>query len=100
MMAGFFFEEDGVMIDHKRKSFVMKKLFAFCAVVLSLGACAGNYEYADEYHRLDANHDLSLTPQEAAPAYNAKQFKEFDIDGSGDVTPMEYYRWPNQNRNN
>ncbi len=76
---------------------------ASMCLVLTLSACADwntTGFYGDEFYKLDANRDLSLSPAEMVHGYPASVFKEMDVDGSGDVTPMEYYRYPNSVRNN
>ncbi len=65
-----------------------------------LNACGTTGEFGDEYYRLDVNHDRGLSRAEMAVAYPPSRFNEMDIDGSNHVSPMEFRRHPNQNRNN
>lgn len=78
-------------------------LAAFCLIAIGLSACADwrtEGFYGDEFYKMDANGDRSLSPDEMAPYYGEKIFREMDVNGSGDVTPMEFYRYPNSVRNN
>jgi hypothetical protein len=71
----------------------------FLATVV-LSACGTTGAFGDEYYQMDINHDRSLSRAEMTKHYPARIFNEMDIDGSGGVSPMEYRRYPNQNRNN
>lgn len=75
------------------------KTMMMLVALLGLAACGSTGEFGDEYYRMDANRDRVLSRAEMASFYPASVFDEMDVDGSGGVSPMEYRRHPNQNRN-